>query len=48
MGGGCQGCAMSAATLTEGIRASILEAIPEIKDVVDVTDHSSGEQPFYS
>ena len=48
MGGGCQGCAMSAATLTEGIRASMLEAIPEIKDVVDVTDHSSGEQPFYS
>ena len=48
MGGGCQGCAMSQATLTEGIRASILEAVPEIKDVIDVTDHSSGEQPFYS
>ena len=48
MGGGCQGCSMSAATLTEGIRASILEAVPEIKDVVDVTDHSSGEQPYYS
>ena len=48
MGGGCQGCSMSQATLTEGIRASILEAVPEIKDVVDVTDHSSGEQPFYS
>ena len=48
MGGGCQGCSMSQATLTEGIKASILEAIPEIKDVVDSTDHSAGEQPFYS
>jgi Fe/S biogenesis protein NfuA len=47
MGGGCQGCAMSAATLTEGIRASILEAIPEITDVVDATNHAMGENPFY-
>lgn len=47
MGGGCQGCAMSAATLTEGIRASILEAIPEITDVVDATNHALGENPFY-
>jgi Fe/S biogenesis protein NfuA len=47
MGGGCQGCSMSAATLTEGIRASILEAIPEITDVVDATNHALGENPFY-
>jgi Fe/S biogenesis protein NfuA len=47
MGGGCQGCAMSAATLTEGIRASILEAIPEVTDVVDATNHALGENPFY-
>ena len=48
MGGGCQGCAMSQATLTEGIRASILEAIPEVTEVVDATDHSAGENPFYA
>ena len=48
MGGGCQGCAMSQATLTEGIRASILEAIPDVTEVVDATDHSAGENPFYA
>ena len=48
MGGGCQGCSMSAATLTEGIRSAILEAVPELLEVVDATDHSAGENPFYS
>ena len=48
MGGGCQGCSMSAATLTEGIRSAILEAVPEILEVVDATAHSAGEHPFYS
>jgi Fe/S biogenesis protein NfuA len=48
MGGGCQGCAMSAATLREGIQVAIKEAIPEVTDVVDVTDHDAGDSPFYS
>ena len=48
MGGGCQGCSMSAATLTEGIKASILDAIEEVTDVVDATNHAAGENPFYS
>ncbi len=48
MGGGCQGCAMSQATLTDGIRAAILEAIPEVTDVVDATDHSAGDNPFFT
>lgn len=47
MGGGCQGCAMSQATLTEGIKVSILEAIPEVTDVIDATNHAAGENPFY-
>lgn len=47
MGGGCQGCAMSALTLREGIESAILSSIPEITEVVDTTDHSSGENPFY-
>jgi Fe/S biogenesis protein NfuA len=47
MGGGCQGCAMSAMTLREGIQTAILAAVPEITEVVDTTDHGSGENPFY-
>ncbi|MEZ5168758.1 MAG: NifU family protein [Acidimicrobiales bacterium] len=47
MGGGCQGCSMSAATLREGITKAILEAIPEITEVVDTTDHDEGENPYY-
>ena len=48
MGGGCQGCAMSQATLTEGIQSAILEAIPEVTEVIDSTDHASGSNPFYT
>ncbi len=47
MGGGCQGCGLAQMTLTEGIRTSILEQIPEITSVVDVTDHRAGTNPFY-
>lgn len=47
MGGGCQGCAMSAATLRQGIEVMIAEAIPEITEIVDVTDHDAGENPFF-
>lgn len=47
MGGGCQGCSMSRMTLTQGIRQTIIEALPEVKEVLDVTDHSAGESPFY-
>ena len=48
MGGGCQGCAMSAATLREGIQVAIKEAIPEVTEVIDATDHDAGENPFYT
>ncbi len=48
MGGGCQGCAASAATLRDGIRTAIMDAIPEVKEVIDTTDHDAGENPFYS
>lgn len=47
MGGGCQGCAVSAMTLRDGIQKSILEHIPEITEVLDATDHDAGENPFY-
>jgi len=48
MGGGCQGCAVSAMTLREGIERSIKENIPEVTEVVDATDHDLGENPYYS
>jgi Fe/S biogenesis protein NfuA len=48
MGGGCQGCAVSAMTLREGIARSIKEAIPEVTEVVDTTDHAMGENPYYT
>jgi len=48
MGGGCQGCSMSAMTLSEGIKTSIMDAIPEVVEVMDATDHTAGENPFYS
>lgn len=48
MGGGCQGCAVSAMTLRDGIARSIRESIPEVTDVIDTTDHAAGENPFYS
>ena len=47
MGGGCQGCTMSAATLHQGVAAIISQHVPEILDVIDVTDHAAGENPFY-
>jgi Fe/S biogenesis protein NfuA len=48
MGGGCQGCAVSAMTLRDGIARSIQEAIPEVTEVIDTTDHEAGENPFYA
>jgi len=48
MGGGCHGCAASAMTLRDGIRTMLVDALPEITDVVDATDHSAGENPFYT
>ena len=48
MGGGCQGCAVSAMTLREGIAARDQEAIPEVTEVVDTTDHAMGENPYYT
>jgi Fe/S biogenesis protein NfuA len=47
MGGGCQGCGLAQVTLSQGIEVAIKEAVPEIKHVVDVTDHDSGANPYY-
>ena len=48
LSGGCQGCSSSSATLKNGIERLIREEFPEVKGIVDVTDHASGENPYYS
>lgn len=48
MGGGCQGCGLSAVTLRAGIEEAIMHAVPEIQEVVDITEHEAGESPYYS
>src|SRR3954468_9480893 len=47
LGGGCVGCGMATVTLSQGIEVAIMEAVPEIDHVVDVTDHASGTNPYY-
>ena len=47
LSGGCQGCSMAAATLSQGIEVAILDAVPEITEVRDVTDHASGTNPYF-
>ena len=45
--GGCQGCGLAQVTLKQGIEKIILESIDELTAVVDVTDHASGDNPYY-
>lgn len=47
LGGGCQGCAMASVTLTQGIQVAITDSVPEINNVVDVTDHAGGSNPYF-
>lgn len=47
-GGGCHGCGMVDMTLKHGVEARIRELIPEVAEVIDTTDHSTGENPFYT
>jgi len=47
MSGGCQGCGMARATLSQGIAVAITDAVAEISEVVDVTDHMSGMNPYF-
>jgi Fe/S biogenesis protein NfuA len=47
LGGGCVGCGMVDVTLKQGIEVAIKEQVPEITEVVDQTDHNSGDNPYY-
>lgn len=46
-GGGCQGCGMVDMTLKDGVERTLLERIPELKGVRDVTDHSVRENAYF-
>lgn len=47
-GGGCHGCGMADVTLKQGIEKTLMSQLPEIMAVIDVTDHSMGENPYYA
>ncbi len=47
MGGGCQGCAMSRMTLRQGVERMVGQSVPEVTAIHDVTDHQSGENPYF-
>jgi Fe-S cluster biogenesis protein NfuA len=47
MGGGCQGCGMANVTLREGVETSLRQNFSEIGEIFDITDHSSGDSPYY-
>ena len=46
-GGGCHGCGMVDVTLKGGVEKTLLEKFPELAGVKDVTDHATGENPYY-
>lgn len=46
MTGGCQGCGMARVTLTQGVDRVLSEAVPELRAVIDVTDHAAGTRPY--
>ena len=48
MGGGCHGCSMSRLTMLEGVQTMIVDAVPGVERVLDVTDHETGENPYFS
>ena len=47
LSGGCQGCASASLTLRQGVERAIFKGIPQVTQVVDVTDHAAGANPYY-
>jgi Fe-S cluster biogenesis protein NfuA len=48
MAGGCQGCGMADVTLRQGIEAMLHQHVPEVRGVVDITDHAAGSNPYFA
>ena len=47
MGGGCQGCGMADVTLRQGIEGMLAQAVPQVRGIVDITDHATGANPYF-
>lgn len=47
-GGGCQGCSMLDVTLKDGVEKTLMENLPDLKGVRDITDHSDSSNAYYS
>jgi len=47
MHGGCQGCGQASVTLRQGVQERMRELVPEVRELIDITDHVSGENPYY-
>ncbi len=45
-GGGCQGCSAVDVTLKEGIEKTLLERLPQLRGVRDVTDHTQADNAY--
>jgi len=48
LGGGCQGCGMANVTLKQGVEKALRDTLPELDEVLDVTDHAGGDNPYYA
>jgi len=48
MGGGCQGCASSTATLKQGVEQTIRARVPGVVQILDTTDHAAGMNPYFA
>ena len=46
-GGGCQGCSAVDMTLKQGVEKTLMEKLPEIKGVRDMTDHTDTTNAYY-
>jgi Fe-S cluster biogenesis protein NfuA len=45
--GGCQGCGAADFTLKQGIETIVKRAVPEIHQIIDLTNHGAGTNPYY-
>jgi len=45
--GGCQGCGAADFTLKQGIETIVKRAVPEIVQIIDLTNHGAGMNPYY-
>jgi Fe-S cluster biogenesis protein NfuA len=46
MWGGCQGCGLADMTLKNGVEAAVRDAVPEVGEIIDLTNHRVGKNPY--